>query len=76
MAATPGARPGKGTVSRSAAPAATATTVAAVLLIQPFSLLAVSWPFFPGRIFDIAPLLQPLFEGLILLAAVSDINLK
>ena len=53
-----------------------ATTVAAVLLIQPFSLLAVSWPFFPGRIFDIAPLLQPLFEGLILLAAVSDINLK
>jgi ribose transport system permease protein len=25
----------------------------------------------PGRIFDIAPLLQPLFEGLILLAAVS-----
>ena len=40
------------------------------MLIQPFSLLAVSWPFFPGRIFDIAPLLQPLFEGLILLAAV------
>ena len=25
----------------------------------------------PTRIFDIAPLLQPLFEGLILLAAVS-----
>ena len=42
-------------------------------IFSPGCLLAV---LFPGRIFDIAPLLQPLFEGLILLAAVSDINLK
>ena len=42
IAATPRARPGNRAVSKSAAPAATATTVAAVLLIQPFSPSAVS----------------------------------
>jgi hypothetical protein len=54
-----------------------ATTVAAVLLISSHfhSWLSLG-RLVSGRIFDIAPLLQPLFEGPILLAAVSDINLK